>query len=168
MLTRRALLAALPLAALPGRGRAGNLVPSAARGVDVTLRDRDDRTLPLTEVLSRVTLLHFWASWCGPCRTELPELDALQREAANDGVKVVAVSLDLKGWPAIDATATALGLRSLAFFHDRDRAAARGLGIIGLPTTLVVDARGREVGRIIGAGDWASPELRRAVLALVP
>jgi thiol-disulfide isomerase/thioredoxin len=166
MTTRRALLTALPLALLATPARSGTLVPSEPHPVDLALFDRGDHVLPLAAVLGRVTLLHFWASWCGPCRTELPDLDALQRDTARDGLKVAAVSLDLKGWPAIDATAAALGLRSLAFYHDRDRAAARGLGIIGLPTTLVLDAKRREVGRVIGAGDWASPDLRRRVLAL--
>lgn len=166
MITRRTFLLAAPFLALVRPAAAGELKEVAPHPVDLRVFDRDDRDLGLAALAGRLTLLHFWASWCGSCRTEFPALDAFQRDMAADGVKVAAISLDRLGWPSIDATLEKLGIRDLAVFHDRDRAAARDLGVVGLPTTLVVDAKGSEVARIVGAGDWASPDLRRRLLAL--
>lgn len=164
MISRRALLAAVPGLLLAAAARAGELASVDPRPVAFTVFDRDEHDHGLHDVAGRVTLLHFWASWCGSCRTEFPALDAFQRDMAANGVKVAAISLDRLGWPAIDATVEKLGIRDLAVFHDRNRDAARALGIVGLPTTLVVDTAGREVARLVGAGDWASPDLRRRIL----
>lgn len=146
---------------------AGDLVAVTPHPITLTVQDRDGHDLGLTEVSGRLTLVHFWASWCGSCRTEFPAIDAFQRELAGEGVKVAAVSLDRMGWPAIDRTVTTLGIRDVAVFHDADRRAARDLGIAGLPTTLVVDAEGREVARIVGAGAWEDPSFRERLKAAV-
>ena len=166
MITRRTLLLAAPAAILARPVRAGELQEVTPRPVRLQVFDREERGHDLATLAGRLTLLHFWASWCGSCRTEFPALDAFQRDMAKEGVKVAAISLDRLGWPSIDATVEKLGIHDLAVFHDRDRAASRELGVVGLPTTLVVDARGREIARIVGAGDWASDDLRRRLLAL--
>lgn len=165
MISRRALLAAVPALVFASSARAGDLATVAPRPVELTVFDRDEHDHGLADLSGRVTLLHFWASWCGSCRTEFPALDAFQRDMAASGVKVAAISLDRLGWPAIDATVEKLAIRDVAVFHDRNRDAARALGIVGLPTTLVVDPAGREVARIVGSGDWTSADLRRRILA---
>jgi thiol-disulfide isomerase/thioredoxin len=158
MIDRRTLLL-LPLA-LAAPAEAAEPVASEPRVVDVTVRDRDGRERRFTDLRGRVTLLHFWASWCASCRTEFPALDALQRDLRTDGLGVVAVSLDRMGWPAIDRTVAALGIHEVMLALDDDRAASRSLGVVGLPTTLLVDRDGREVARWIGSGDWDDPALR--------
>lgn len=166
MITRRTLLLATPAVLLARSAAAGDLQEVTPRPVALEVFDREERGHDLATIAGRLTLLHFWASWCGSCRTEFPALDAFQRDMAKDGVKVAAISLDRLGWPSIDATVAKLGIRDLAVFHDRDRSASRDLGVVGLPTTLVVDAKAREIARIVGAGDWASADLRRRLLAL--
>ena len=164
---RLAPLAGLLALLAIGPAVAGDLVAVAPQLVSATVQDRDGRDVAIGRSGGRLTLLHFWASWCGSCRTEFPAIDALQRDLRAEGVEVAAVSLDRLGWPAIDRTVESLGIREVSLFHDRDRAAARAAGVVGLPTTLVIDADGREVARIIGAGDWDDPAFRARLKATV-
>lgn len=144
---------------------AGDLVAVTPHPIALTVQDRDGHDRDFAAVSGRLTLVHFWASWCGSCRTEFPAIDAFQRDLAGKGVKVAAVSLDRMGWPVIDRTVETLGIRDVALFHDGDRKAARDLGVVGLPTTLVVDENGREVARVVGAGAWDDPAFRDRVMA---
>jgi thiol-disulfide isomerase/thioredoxin len=140
--------------------RAADLLLVDPKPVAVTVQDRDGRQHASSDWSGDLVLVHFWASWCGSCRTEFPAIEALQREMRQDGVKVAAVSIDRMGWPVIDRTLAALAIRDVAVFHDPDRQAARRLDVVGLPTTVVLDGRGREVARVIGAGSWDDPALR--------
>ncbi len=157
------LLAVALLAAVPAD--AGEPIPVAPHPVAVAVQDRDGRTVDPLSLGGRLTLLHFWATWCGTCRTEFPAIDALQRDLGADGIRVAAVSLDRLGWPVIDRTLTDLGIRDVTVLHDLNREAATTLALPGLPTTVIVDARGREIARIIGAGAWSDPGLRAKLKA---
>ncbi|NLH82828.1 MAG: TlpA family protein disulfide reductase [Phyllobacteriaceae bacterium] len=167
MITRRLLLAA-PLTLLPSLARAGDLVGETPTPIDFSVRDRDGRPIGPRDLAARLTLVHFWASWCGSCRVEFPALDAFQRDMGREGVKVAAVSLDRLGWDAIDRTVEKLAIRDLALFHDPNRDAARALGIVGLPTTVVMDADAREIGRITGQGAWDDAAFRDRLRELMP
>lgn len=149
-----------------GPGRAADLLLVDPKPVAVTVQDRDGREHASSDWAGDLVLVHFWASWCGSCRTEFPAIEALQREMRQDGVKVAAVSIDRMGWPVIDRTLSALAIRDVAVFHDPDRQAARRLDVVGLPTTVVLDGRGREVARVIGAGSWDDPALRDRLRSL--
>jgi thiol-disulfide isomerase/thioredoxin len=165
---RRALaaLARWGAAAL-GSAHAGELVLRRAEAPPLVLRDRDGATRGLADLGGKLTLAHFWATWCGTCRTEFPALDALQGEMRGEGLRVAAIALDKLGWFAIDRLTKELGVREVALFHDLNREAATAFGVVGLPTTVVLDAKGREVGRIVGEGAWADPKLRAQLRALM-
>ena len=143
---------------------AADFVLSTPKPIEFVVRDRDGAAHSAPEFRARLTLIHFWASWCLPCREELPALAALQSDLGKDGVRVVAVSIDRLGWDVIDRTTEKLGVRDLQIFHDRDRRAVEALGIRGLPTTIAVDEQGREVARMQGQGDWANPAIRHELL----
>ncbi|PDT90767.1 hypothetical protein CO669_07210 [Bradyrhizobium sp. Y36] len=147
--------------------RAADFVPSAPKEIDYVVRDRNGDGHAAAEFAARLTVLHFWASWCVPCRVELPALSALQSDLGREGVRVVAVSIDRLGWDAIDRTTSKLGVRDLELYHDRDREAAVALDVAALPTTILVDAQGREVARMRGQGEWTDPGLRRELLSFV-
>ncbi|NVO16397.1 MAG: TlpA family protein disulfide reductase [Rhodoplanes sp.] len=149
-----------------GPGHAADLLLVDPKPVAVTVQDRDGHEHASSDWSDDLVLVHFWASWCGSCRTEFPAIETLQREMRRDGVKVAAVSIDRMGWPVIDRTLSALEIRDVAVFHDRDRQAARRLDIVGLPTTVVLDGRGREVARVIGTGNWNDPALRDRLRSL--
>lgn len=156
----RSLLLAFALV-VTGPAVAADLVPTAeGKVVAIRVQDRDGRDVDPTALGGRLTLVHFWASWCASCRTEFPAIEALQRDMRAEGVRVAAVSIDRLAWPAMDRTTGPLGISEVTVLHDRNREAAQSLAIPGLPTTVVLDARGREVARVIGAGDWDEPELR--------
>ncbi len=107
-------------------------------------------------------LVHFWASWCVSCREEFPALDALQRDM-GDRLRVVAISVDRLGWPAIDRTLEALAVRNLTVLHDLNREAALALNVDSLPTSLAVDKNGYERARHRGVVDWGRADIRAAL-----
>ena len=161
---RAALVALMLLVAAPAG--ATDLVETAPKAVAITVQDRDGRDVEPAKLGAKLTLVHFWASWCGTCRVEFPSIDALQRDMRSEGVQVAAVSLDRLGWPAIDRTVGALEIHEVTLLHDRNREAAQALAVPGLPTTVVLDGEGREVARIVGAGDWDDEAVRAQLRTL--
>jgi len=107
--------------------------------------------------------LNLWATWCVPCRREMPSLDRLQ--AAFDGTDfdVVALSLDRKGVPVVRAFYDEFAIAALDLYVAKSSTVTRALGVIGLPTTLLVDRTGRELGRVVGPAEWDSPEFMALV-----
>ncbi len=107
----------------------------------------------------RVILLNFWATWCGPCRVEMPALDRLQAALGGERFAVVAVSVDRTGKLPVDRFYRELALKHLDRYFDPRRKAADALGIVGLPTTILIDPTGRQIGRLYGALEWDKPEV---------
>ena len=165
VMIRAALVAMFALAA--GAATAAEFTPSTPAPMKFAVHDREGGLHQGEEFRARVTLVHFWATWCLPCREELPALKLLQDDMRGDRVRVVAISIDRLGWPAIDRTVESLDVRDLNVFHDIDRQAAKVLAVDALPTTIIMDAEGREVARLRGQGDWREPALRRAILSHV-
>jgi thiol-disulfide isomerase/thioredoxin len=163
----RRALAALLLAALCGVAQAGDLILRTLEAPIIAPRDRDGRERRIADLGGKLTLAHFWATWCGTCRTEFPALDALQAQMRGEGVQVAAIALDRLGWPAIDRLTRDLGVHEVTLLHDLNREATAAMGVVGLPTTVILDARGREVGRILGEGAWSDPALRERLRALI-
>jgi thiol-disulfide isomerase/thioredoxin len=130
---------------------------------EVSFADADGRPLGLGDFAGKVVLLNFWATWCGPCRTEMPELDALQAALGGESFEVVAVSGDREGLPAVDAFYADTGIRHLKRYVDKTMAAQRTFRALGLPTSILIDAQGREVGRLVGPAAWASPEAQALI-----
>ena len=112
-------------------------------------------------------VLNFWATWCVPCREETPSLDALQTHFKGQPLKVVALSTDRGSADKPKKFLTDLNIEELAFFHDPKSQAARGTGLFGLPTTLLFDMQGREIGRIAGEAVWDAPEVKVFLEALI-
>ncbi len=156
---------ALMFALAASAASAAELTTSTPAQMNFAIYDRDGGAHQGEEFRTRMTLVHFWATWCLPCRDELPALKSLQEEMRDERVRVVTISVDRLGWPAIDRTVEALGVRDLTIFHDIDRQAAKALNVDALPTTILMDAEGREVARLRGQGDWREPAMRRAILS---
>ena len=161
-----ALLAVLALAPL-GAG-AGELRPvkGAITAGDFMARDLSGRTVKFSELRGKVTLLNFWATWCPPCRKEMPSMEQLHREYRERGLVVLAVSQDKGPTREVQAFAQELKL-SFAVWHDRDGIVGRQYSIPGVPASYVIGADGRIAYRVLGEYDWTSPEARRAVEALL-
>jgi len=130
---------------------------------EVVFADGEGTGRTLAGFRSRVVLLNVWAPWCAPCREEMPALDRLQQKLGGPGFEVVALSIDAGGAPAVKQFYDEIGIRSLAIYVDRSMRTTATLGIVGLPTTLLVDTEGREIGRHIGPAQWDAPEAVRMI-----
>lgn len=140
--------------------RAGLTIWSEPRQVPtVSFVDGEGKSRSLADFHGKVVLLNVWATWCGPCRKEMPTLDRLQQQLGGATFEVVALSIDQAGEGVIRAFYSEVGIRRLALYIDHSAQAAIDLSAIGLPTTLLLDAQGREVGRKLGAAEWDSPEI---------
>jgi thiol-disulfide isomerase/thioredoxin len=102
-------------------------------------------------------VLNIWATWCGPCRRELPTLDRLQATLGGPVFEVVALSIDRAGLDMIGKFYAEIGIERLAMYVDTTGKAARDLGVLGLPTTLLLDGKGRELSRLVGIAEWDAP-----------
>lgn len=115
----------------------------------------------------KVVVLNFWATWCAPCREEMPQLDALQARFSDAPVIVLALALDRDGAERADAFLDDLGIAHLTRGYDPSYESARMSGIFGLPTTLIIGRDGREVARLAGAAEWDSIPFRDFVRRLL-
>ncbi|MGI9175785.1 MAG: TlpA disulfide reductase family protein [Rhodothermales bacterium] len=109
----------------------------------------DSETLRLSDYRGRVVLLNFWATWCPPCRAEIPDLNQLQDELGPAGLEVIGISLDEEGFEAVRPFAEEYEVTYPLVVDDGTVAAQYG-SMQGLPTTFVIDRRGRIVRRVIG------------------
>ena len=115
----------------------------------------------------RTLLVNLWATWCAPCRAEMPALDTLQREMGGDRFEVVAVNVDTGDDAKPKKFLEEIGVRSLGFYRDAsmalfNEAKQRGLAL-GLPVTLLVDGEGCLIGHMNGPAEWASPDAKKLI-----
>jgi thiol-disulfide isomerase/thioredoxin len=134
---------------------------------EVAFKDGQDRELTLKHWQGRVVLLNLWATWCAPCRKEMPELDRLQAELGSERFEVVALAVDRAGAEGARKFLAETRVKSLALYVDQTARAGTLLKAIGLPTTILIDAQGREVGRLTGPAVWDSAEAKRLIRAVV-
>lgn len=128
--------------------------PVALRGVRFT--DAQGAPVTLADKRGRVVLMNFWATWCAPCVREMPSLGRLQANFDKSVFEVVLISED-RDAGVIEPFYQRLGLDNLAAYHDPRARLTRQLSVAGLPTTILIDRNGNEVGRVIGPAEWDSP-----------
>jgi thiol-disulfide isomerase/thioredoxin len=121
--------------------------------------DRDDAPLTLVDFHGRIVLLNLWATWCAPCRKEMPALDRLQAKLGGSGFTVLPLSIDHRGRDVVARFYGELGLKSLSVYVDKSTNVTYAVNAIGMPTTLLIDAQGRELGRVIGPAEWDGPAM---------
>lgn len=133
----------------------------------LSFSDAERKTTSLQDWAGRTVLLNLWATWCAPCRAEMPALEALNRELSGEAFEVVPVSVDLGDDSKPKAFYAEIGLRDLPFFHDADlgilnELKSQGLGY-GLPTTLLIDGRGCVLGVLSGPAAWESDDAKALI-----
>lgn len=146
-------------AALTGeidRSHAGDLMPV------VNLTDPNGEVLNLGALQGTPVLLNLWATWCAPCVEEMPLLDALDG-AYGEQLEVIVASQDLQGAKQVAPFFAAQGFKNLHPWLDPETQLSFALGDTALPTTILYDASGIEVWRVVGGYDWGSEEARAAI-----
>jgi thiol-disulfide isomerase/thioredoxin len=130
-------------------------------------KDGSGNNLTLADFRGRYLLLNVWATWCPPCRKEMPSLDRAKRilEKETD-IAVMALSVDHAGFEQLQAFYDAHGLNSLALYRGDEQTVLRALAVGGLPTTLLLDREGREIARLIGPTTWDAPDVIASLKAI--
>lgn len=166
--TERALTDRLkPLA----RGEvAAVLVPDQPRKLpDLTFKDAAGGEISLKDFVGRTVLLNLWATWCAPCREEMPSLDVLDEEFGGPDFQVVAVSIDTQQAEKAKSFLGELKIRKLGFYADPSGKLFQDLKLagraVGLPTTLLIDKDGCEIGYLPGPAHWASEDAKALIRA---
>lgn len=116
----------------------------------------DGRPVSLSDFRGRFVLLNVWATWCPPCRKEMPSLDRLQAKIGGDDFEVVALSIDREA-ELVKPFFASVGVARLVVYLDRTGSVMPALRIAGLPTTVLIDPRGVEIARWAGAKEWDEP-----------
>lgn len=133
---------------------------------EIQFEDADGRSRSFNDFRGKVVLLNIWATWCTPCRKEMPTLDRLQTALGGDDFEVVALSIDRR-MDAVRKFFADVGIQRLAMYLHSSAMATRQLGAVGLPTTLLIDREGREIARLIGPAEWDSPEIAAFISCVI-
>ncbi len=128
------------------------------RAPDFTVRDLDGRETRLSELKGKVALVNFWATWCPPCREEVPSMVALNKLMAGRPFRMLAISIDEGGKQAVEDFLSQSG-NKLPAYLDTSGAIGKMYGITGVPETFVIDRNGVIIKKIIGPLEWNAPEV---------
>lgn len=128
--------------------------------------DESGAETTLADWKGKVLLVNFWATWCAPCREEMPSLEALQAELGGEDFAVLTIASGRNPPPAIDKFFAEIGVETLPKLRDERMALARAMGVMGLPVTVLIDREGNEVARLIGDADWSSEPAKAVVRQL--
>lgn len=123
----------------------------------------DGKSHNLSDFKGKILLVNFWATWCAPCRKEMPGIDRLQADYKSDKFTVLAIGQDLKGIEKVKKFLKTLKIEHLNAYNDKSVKSGRSAGVFGLPATLLIDMEGREIGRLVGPAEWDSPEAKNLI-----
>lgn len=132
-----------------------------AKAPDFTLRDMQGKAITLSSLRGKVVVLNFWATWCPPCKAEMPSLNRLYRDLKARGLEIIAVSSDSASSYVKDYLAkTPL---DFTIVHDETKAVTKQYKVFSMPTTFLIDRNGIVVEKFFGEYDWAEPETRQKI-----
>lgn len=147
------------------RGEVAAFSPAGSprRLPELTFTNGEGRPAKLSDFRGRVVLINLWATWCVPCRKEMPALDALEGKLGGPAFSVVAINLDTGDRAKPRKFLDDIGVRHLAYFEDPSTNVFQdlkryGRSIIGLPATMLVDRDGCELGELPGPAEWGSED----------
>jgi len=136
---------------------------------DLAFSDASGRARTLSEWRGRTVLLNLWATWCVPCRKEMPALDALQGRLGSDSFEVVTINIDTRNLDKPKAWLQEAGIKQLGYYGDPSAKVFQDLKAIGkatgMPTTLLIDRQGCELGVLAGPAEWASEDAVKLISA---
>ena len=138
---------------------------------DLAFEDADGKPRKLSDWRGKTVLVNLWATWCVPCRKEMPALDALQARLGGDAFDVVAINIDTRNLDKPKAWLQEVGIGKLHYYADSSAKVFQDLKAIGkafgMPTTLLIDRNGCELGTLAGPAEWASDDAIALIKAAV-
>jgi thiol-disulfide isomerase/thioredoxin len=152
-----------------GEVAAVNVAKAPLKVPNLSFADTSGKPLTLADWHGKTVLLNLWATWCVPCREEMPALDALQTKLGGPNFQVVAVNIDTRDAEKPKSFLKDIGVTHLAYYADASAKVFQDLKSIGrafgMPTTMLIDPNGCEIGTIAGPADWASPDAAKLIEA---
>ncbi|WP_438992192.1 TlpA disulfide reductase family protein [Lentibacter sp.] len=127
----------------------------------------EGKTARLSEHTGKIVLLNFWATWCAPCRKEMPMLAELQSELGGADFEVITLATGRNDPAAMARFFAEINVTNLPLHTDANSAVAREMGVLGLPATVLIARDGTEVARLLGDADWASESAKNILKALI-
>ncbi len=173
------LYTALALGAIPAQadiakaeslreGTMKKLIFSDPRPVSVeTFTDPSGAEVTLGDFKGKFVLVNFWATWCAPCRKEMPQLAELQNEFGGDKFEVLTIATGRNPVPVIERFFEEIGVDNLPKYLDPQSVVSRNSGVFGLPITLIIDPEGQEIARMRGDAEWFSDSAQAVIRALI-
>jgi peroxiredoxin len=162
---KRLIYAMMLLALLAVCGCSKHVEEPAVEGKpapDFTLKDLSGRDVTLSSLKGKVVLVNFWATWCPPCREEIPSMVRLNRLMQDKPFQMLAISIDEGGKSAVESFFLKAGV-TLPALLDTDGKVSKRYGTTGVPETFVVDTNGVILKKVIGGLDWTAPEVVSAL-----
>ncbi|PCI48901.1 MAG: hypothetical protein COB49_05570 [Alphaproteobacteria bacterium] len=128
---------------------------------NIRIRDEAGNVITLNDIVQKnpgqSLLVNFWATWCFPCREEMPDLDALQAARGGDDFKVILISVDRGGVKPSRMFLDHIGIKNLDLYYDEKGTLGTAMKTIGYPTTVLINKNGKQVGLMTGSAHWNSP-----------
>jgi thiol-disulfide isomerase/thioredoxin len=152
-----------------GQVAAVNVAKRPLKVPNLAFQDSDGKPLTLADFQGRTILLNLWATWCVPCREEMPTLDKLEAELGGPDFQVVALNIDTRNPQRPKDFLKEIGVKHLVYYADPDAQTFQDLKDIGrafgMPTTMLIDPKSCEIGTIAGPADWASDDALKLIKA---
>jgi len=111
----------------------------------------------------KTVVLNLWATWCAPCREEMPSLDRLQKQMGSETFEVVALAIDRTGTEAAGKFLKSINVENLKLFADPTTKSGTALRVLGMPTTILINSEGKEAGRLSGPAEWDSEAAKKLI-----
>ncbi len=156
------------MAADAPRSPLGQFVPASPPrpAPQVSFSDATGASANLSDFAGKPVLLNLWATWCAPCRREMPSLERLQARL-GDKITVLAISEDIGGNKAVAPFIAKFGLKAVKTYLDPKSTLTQAFNVDGLPTSFLIDRRGRVIGRVEGEAEWDSPKMLSVIEPLL-
>ena len=125
---------------------------------EIVFKDSSGEDVNLDDFKGKLLILNFWATWCAPCRKEMPSLDSLQSNSNFDNLKIFPINLGQENFSKSDSFFKEIGIQNLDIYFDAPITLAKKLSLRGVPTTILFNKKGEEFGRIMGSIDFNDPD----------